>query len=198
MRFDPQSNLVTAEADAVETTPQGVVRVTRTVPATLVLGVCALLIGGLMWLMVGPGVASSFAAGGFNLPEPVRFDFTPRVTPATEPLVVPERRPSPRRRAASAGVTRQVEPTEPAGSKLVSAGRAHYFRGRSYLDSGRMDDAVSELTEAVRLAPDHADAHYKLGLAYIGLRDHAGAQQELAMLEKLDPSLASLLGNLVQ
>ncbi len=205
MRFDPQSNIVTPDANAVAVAPPAPAPAARTVPVTLVLGVCVLLIAGLMWLMVGPGVTTSLAAGGFNLPQPIDVTATPPAevalfdTHATDTHATERRRSAPRRDlAARAAVTRTVEPEEPAGNLLVSRSRTHYFRGRTYLKEGRIDEAVSELSEAVRLVPGDADAHYKLGLAYIGKRDRLAALQELAMLERLDPSLASLLGNLVR
>ncbi len=63
---------------------------------------------------------------------------------------------------------------------------------------GRDQQAVEHLKEAIRLDPGYADAHYRLGLVYVKLGDHAAAHQEQAYLKGLEvDDLANLLGHLV-
>ena len=45
---------------------------------------------------------------------------------------------------------------------------AHYNLGIALRDQGKLDEAIAEFREAIRLKPDYAEAHYNLGVA---LRD---------------------------
>jgi Flp pilus assembly protein TadD len=44
--------------------------------------------------------------------------------------------------------------------------KAHFNLGSIYYVRGRIEEAVSELEQAIELAPTHGDANYMLGLAY--------------------------------
>ena len=80
----------------------------------------------------------------------------------------------------------------------VSGIREAYEAGRSYMAMGRYGQAVPFLAEAVRLDPDFADGHYRLGLAYVQTGDLDAARSEVDVLEKIDPNLANLLGHLIR
>lgn len=71
-------------------------------------------------------------------------------------------------------------------------------QGQLYAAIGRHDVAASHYAEAVRLDPGNAPARYRLALAYVRNGQDAPARREMAALEELDPSLASLLGNLLR
>lgn len=86
---------------------------------------------------------------------------------------------------------------DPVADKFPRFNNEAYERGLSAIAAGDHRGAVEHLREAVRVDPEHADAHYKLGLAYMRVRNRDGARREKAALELLDPNLASLLGNLV-
>jgi len=62
---------------------------------------------------------------------------------------------------------------------------------------GKYAEASSLLREVLRHAPNDAEVRYKLGLSCVMQRDVEGARAELEQLRTLNPSLASLLGNLV-
>lgn len=62
---------------------------------------------------------------------------------------------------------------------------------------GKFGDAQSLLRKVLDYSPNDAQVHYKLGLACVMQRDYAGARESLRALRTLDPSLASLLSNLV-
>ncbi len=75
---------------------------------------------------------------------------------------------------------------------------AFYGLGNARYKSGKYQDAVVALKEAVRLKPMQPQAHYSLGLAYAGLNDKDGVTREFAILKKLDPKLADQFYNTVK
>jgi Flp pilus assembly protein TadD len=76
--------------------------------------------------------------------------------------------------------------------------RAHYNLGNAWLEvPGRLNDAIAQYEEALRLNPDYAEAHNSLGFAWAqtpGRLDDARAQFEEAL--RLDPHCASAHTNL--
>ena len=44
--------------------------------------------------------------------------------------------------------------------------KAHYSLGLTYMQQGRIDEAIREYRTALRINPDYAKAHCDLGLAY--------------------------------
>jgi tetratricopeptide (TPR) repeat protein len=74
--------------------------------------------------------------------------------------------------------------------------RVYYFYGLELLKLGRIDEAIENLGEAVRLAPDWPDAHLQMAVA-LGAK---GAMQETIaqyrQVLSLDPSSALALNNL--
>jgi tetratricopeptide (TPR) repeat protein len=56
---------------------------------------------------------------------------------------------------------------------------------------------IQPLREIIEMQPTLADARYKLGLAYVATSSFDGARRQYAALRDLDPSLASLLSNLI-
>ncbi|NNM26932.1 MAG: hypothetical protein HKO59_13270 [Phycisphaerales bacterium] len=68
---------------------------------------------------------------------------------------------------------------------------------RSLSSAGRYDEVIPALQSVVTLAPDHAGAHYALGLAFVRTNDLPAARRQCEILAELDPSLRSLLDNLV-
>jgi Flp pilus assembly protein TadD len=84
---------------------------------------------------------------------------------------------------------RRVLELAPRGALL--AGNSHFFLGVILMtEPGRLSDALFELTEAVRLKPNDAEAHTKLGeaLERSGRVAEARAQFETAVL--LGPNYA--------
>jgi tetratricopeptide (TPR) repeat protein len=47
----------------------------------------------------------------------------------------------------------------------VSPDKFHFYNGTSYLRSGKIEEAVIQFNEALRLKPNYAKAHYNLGIA---------------------------------
>jgi Tfp pilus assembly protein PilF len=98
----------------------------------------------------------------------------------------------------SVGVTRVEDSRTPAVKKLDASASAkeHLASGRSYLLSGRLNEAISELSIAASLDPKLSEAHNLLGVAYDkkGLADRAKDSYERAVKE--EPEDAQTLNNL--
>jgi Flp pilus assembly protein TadD len=99
----------------------------------------------------------------------------------------------------SAQVTRVVdavqEPPQAVPTTDISAAE-HVERGRSFLNSDKLNEAVAELSLATSMDPTLAEAHNLLGVAYHrkGLTDLALKSLEAAL--KLDKKNAQILNNL--
>jgi Flp pilus assembly protein TadD len=65
-----------------------------------------------------------------------------------------------------------------------------------YSQLGRPEEAVKELQAAVKLAPNEAESHFKLALAWNELGDSAKALAELEAAVKLNPRHARAQYNL--
>jgi len=58
-------------------------------------------------------------------------------------------------------------------------------------------EAVESYKQAIRIKPDLAEAHYKLGIAYLIKGDRGSALEEYKILKVLDPESAKKLFNLI-
>ena len=98
----------------------------------------------------------------------------------------------------SVGVSRVEDSRTPAAAKLdaTASAKEHLSTGRAYLLSGRVNDAISELSMAASLDPKLTEAHNLLGVAYDkkGLSDRAKDSYERAVKE--EPEDAQALNNL--
>ncbi|MFN2492911.1 MAG: tetratricopeptide repeat protein [Pyrinomonadaceae bacterium] len=98
----------------------------------------------------------------------------------------------------SVGVSRVDDSRTPQHQKLglASSAREHLSNGRSYLLSGQINEAISELSTAASLDPKLSEAHSLLGVAYDkkGLSDRAKDSYEKAV--KVEPEDAQALNNL--
>jgi len=96
------------------------------------------------------------------------------------------------------GVARVEDSRTPATKKLDAAASAkeHLAAGRSYLLSGRINEAIYELSTASSIDPRLSEAHNLLGVAYDkkGLADRAKDSYERAV--KAEPEDAQTLNNL--
>lgn len=81
---------------------------------------------------------------------------------------------------------------EEAEEAQIALGRAEQLMGR-----GKYGEARRLLRQVRDHSPNDAQVCYKLGLACVMQGDFAGARAALEALRELDPSLASLLSNLV-
>jgi Tfp pilus assembly protein PilF len=98
----------------------------------------------------------------------------------------------------SVGVARVDDNRYPDARKVTTSGSAkeHLASGRAFLQDGRLNEAISELSTAASLDPRLGDAHNLLGVAYAqkGLQDRAKESYERAV--KAEPEDAQTLNNL--
>jgi tetratricopeptide (TPR) repeat protein len=65
---------------------------------------------------------------------------------------------------------------------------AHYLLGLIMQATGRIDDALTQLTQAIRLQPDHAPSYRSLGYLSLAQDDPAAAGRYFQRLIALDPA----------
>jgi tetratricopeptide (TPR) repeat protein len=98
----------------------------------------------------------------------------------------------------STGMARVDDSRTPTEAKPSASGtaREHLSQGRTFLSTGRINEAISELSLAASLDPRLSEAHSLLGLAYDrkGLHDRAKDSYDRAI--KNDPEDAQTLNNL--
>ena len=70
--------------------------------------------------------------------------------------------------------------------------------GNASYKANKYQDARDALKQALKIKPDHPQAHYSLGLAYASLNDKDGVTREFAYLKRIDPKLADQLYNAVK
>jgi len=99
---------------------------------------------------------------------------------------------------ASVGVSRVDDARTVDAKKLVSTtAKEHLAAGREYLMSGRLNEAVTELSTAASLDPKLTEAHNLLGVAYDrkGLAERAQDSYKRAInVEPEDPETLNNLG----
>lgn len=98
----------------------------------------------------------------------------------------------------SVGVQRVDDSRYPNARRVSTSGSAkeHLESGRAFLQDGRLNEAISELSTAASLDPRLGEAHNLLGVAYTqkGLQDRAKDSYERAV--KVEPEDAQTLNNL--
>jgi Tfp pilus assembly protein PilF len=98
----------------------------------------------------------------------------------------------------SVGFARVDDNRYPDARKVSTSGSAkqHLESGREFLQDGRLNEAISELSTAASMDPRMAEAHNLLGVAYAqkGLQERAKESYERAV--KAEPEDAQTLNNL--
>src|SRR6476620_6614595 len=99
----------------------------------------------------------------------------------------------------SVGVERVEDLRNPSPAKLnaTASAKEHLASGRSYLLSGRLNEAIAELSTAASLDPKLTEAHNLLGVAYDkkGFGDRAKESYERAVKsDSNDPETLNNLG----
>lgn len=79
-------------------------------------------------------------------------------------------------------------------SQRVPPWQIYYSLGLAYDNGGRYQDAIRELSEAVKLNPKLADGYFALGRAYLARGDRSSAQKQQKILNSLNTALAKKLG----
>ena len=193
MRFDPQSNLVpkpevTHVAPIVAQPPVlGVRSPLKTAVVILVIGFAA---GGAMWLW-SEGVPGQNKANGDTTERSVIDESIIQYAEA----VINGNTEADRVKA----VTGQSIESRLSGrhSGGVRRARDEYRSGTLAMGMGNHKQAAVHFKEAIRISPKFADAHYRLGLAYVRIGDFTAARRQQAFLKQLNDDRANLLGHLV-
>ncbi|HID65019.1 MAG TPA: tetratricopeptide repeat protein, partial [Anaerolineae bacterium] len=73
---------------------------------------------------------------------------------------------------------------------------SHLELGRSYMETGRWDEAIAELETAIRLDPDLAEAHFRLGNVYAQRGELDKAAEEFKAIIRLNERDAAAHSNL--
>jgi tetratricopeptide (TPR) repeat protein len=74
-----------------------------------------------------------------------------------------------------------------AATNPQTAATAHYYLGRIARLQGRLDDALAELNQSVRLKPDQAEALAELGQVDIQTRNYPEAEKQLGRALAINP-----------
>ena len=86
----------------------------------------------------------------------------------------------------------QIEPEQSTSQKPLSQqARYHLEQGQILYDAGKIDAAVVEWKETLRLAPQTAQAHHLLGLAFRDQKDHTQAATAFQQALRLEPDNAT-------
>ena len=73
-----------------------------------------------------------------------------------------------------------------------------YGLGNSSYKAGKGQDALAALKQVIKMKPEHAQAHYSIGLVYASLGDKDNVTRQFAILKQLDPKLAEQFYNTVK
>ncbi len=84
--------------------------------------------------------------------------------------------------AGAAETLQAMSTTDPAGTA-----KALYEKGKQLFDGGHVREATAALEQAIVVQPDHARAHYVLGLCYFNANDTAKAKEHLGRFLELAP-----------
>jgi YD repeat-containing protein len=101
----------------------------------------------------------------------------------TSELVEPQPDSRPKERIASSN----TKPT--VGTAYSETAKSPYQKGITSLGSGRYEEAVQALNEAIQLDPNDATAYAKLGLAYSGLGQYKEAIPVFKMAVRIRPEV---------
>ncbi len=203
MRFDPQANFVQDDGNhqnaevvppmVVDHLPPGV-SVRSPLKTALIILALGFLGGGGYWIWNEglPGVQAKAAAE-----PPAGTGVGDAVVLYAEALISGEVV------SEITGVPASQAAGSDAGGRRLSTNqrrtrvREEYQEGRTLTAMGRHAEAAPHFAEAVRLDPSYADAHYRLGLAYVQAGDLKSAKHTRRELAKLDTDLANLLAHLI-
>ena len=86
----------------------------------------------------------------------------------------------------------RIEPEQSASPRPLSQqARYHLEQGQILYDAGKIDAAVAEWQETLRLAPQTAQAHHLLGLAFRDQKEHTQAAAAFQQALRLEPDNAT-------
>lgn len=115
------------------------------------------------------------------------------VTPPVRPQSEAAKQPAPVVTPAPAVVVPKAAPKGPA--RAIESAAAHEARGRELTNQGALQQAIAELTEAIRLKPGAATALNARGYAYLRSRDYAHAVADFTEAIRLNPNYGNAYRN---
>lgn len=193
MRFDPQADFV---GDPLDALPTGLGERGPLKTASIIFLIALVAgVGGWLWIEGIPGQQKA-AADTAAEAEGNGTEIEPAVVQYAEALISGKNEAE-RVAAATGNALDPVASARARRNDPTSPVYQSFHKGKNLMSMGRYPEALPHLLEAVRLDPEFAEAHYRLGLTYVRLGDMKAARRERAKLEKLDVDLANLLAHLV-
>ena len=192
MRFDPQANDI-PETKPVQMAPIAaeppVLGVRSPLKTAVVIVVIGFVLGGAMWLwsegVPGQNKASADTTEDLAMNESIIQYAEALINGKTEADRV------------KAVTGESIESR--LGGRRVTGVRAQdeYRSGKLATGLGDHKKAAAHFEQAIRINPSFADAHYRLGLAYVRIGDFRAARRQQAFLKQLHDDRANLIGHLV-
>ncbi len=192
MRFDPQADFVREQAPVPILGPKPPRTLARSpLKTAMVIVVIGFAAGGAIWYLGDDGAVRKEAAAG-----------TPAGTGLGESVIryaeaVLNGETEEQRIAAATGTTIEQQLGSLGQRREVMKAREEFKHGNMAMAMGNNTQAVIHFKTAIKNDPNYAEAHYRLGLAYVKLGHRTAARREQAVLRNLDDERANLLGHLV-
>ncbi len=193
MWFDPQAKF-DSEAETTPVAPTmvrpPVMGVRSPLKTAVVIVVIGFVVGGAMWLW-SEGVPGQNKANGDTTDSSV---IDQSIIQYAEAVLSSNTQADPVKAVTGPSIESRLSGRY---SGDIRGARAEYKSGRLAMGMGNHKQAAVHFKEAIRINPNFADAHYRLGLAYVRIGDFTAARRQQAFLKQLNDDRANLLGHLV-
>ena len=88
-----------------------------------------------------------------------------------------------------------IADSEKSSRKEIKDAEYYYNLGVDCANSDKYQEAIDAFKQAIRIKPDYALAHYRLGCTYLILGDKDSVMEEYKILKRLDKEKANILFN---
>ena len=192
MRFDPRTGFMDDTGPVPLRGPKLPSTTTRSpLKTAMVIVVIGFAVGGAVWFLGDDSGMWSRAA----VPTPANSGLSESVIQYAEAILSGETEE--RSIAAATGTPIAQQLGSLGQSRENAKAREEFKNGKMAMAMGKNKQAVMHFRAAIKHDASHAEAHYRLGLAYVKLGNRTAARREQAVLRKLDDDRANLLGHLV-
>ena len=193
MWFDPQAKF-DSEAETTPVAPTmvrpPVMGVRSPLKTAMVIVVIGFVVGGAMWLW-SEGVPGQNKANGDTTDSSVIGE---SIIQYAEAVLNSNTQADPVKAVTGQSIESRLSGRSSGG---IRRARDEYKSGRLAMGMGNHKQAAVHFKKAIRINPNFADAHYRLGLAYVRIGDFTAARRQQAFLKQLNDDRANLLGHLV-